>query len=405
MRTRVLGTIAAALLLGVGAVAPPSSAAPAGFIATPNGLVGVAQEIVIYAPQMAGQPATIGLTSGATQTVLQTPVNAQGYGYANWTPTAAGSWTVNGLGTAVSAGSTTISVSAMPTIAILEAPNNVQVNVGTPVIASVTAPGGTLAPTGTITMRDAATQNIIATGTLNPVGTSTTSIATIIWTATSSGQAALVANYSPATNAFQSSTSDITRPVVSTALPNVALAFPPTLYVGQPTVLTAVLGANQPAGSVAFLFDGQGFAGSVPTTNGLANQVWIPQAAGVHTIGVNYSAAPPSTVSGSSFQPVTIQGPLPQDSITVDPQPGAPWFIASPITLQAGTSVTLSGVAASGAPVVLSESGPCTLSGAILRALSGGQCQVTAYSPGSATYRSVSQTYTVTVAAPARTRR
>jgi hypothetical protein len=68
---------------------------------------------------MSGQPATIGLTSGATQLVIQTPVNAQGYGYASWTPTVAGPWTINRLGTAAPSGSTIIPVAAMPTTTAL----------------------------------------------------------------------------------------------------------------------------------------------------------------------------------------------------------------------------------------------------------------------------------------------
>jgi hypothetical protein len=52
--------------------------------------------------------------------------------------------------------------------------------------------------------------------------------------------------------------------------------------------------------------------------------------------------------------------------------------------------------------VTFSESGPCTLNGAVLTARSPGQCQVTAFSPGSASYAQASQTYTVTVTAPPR---
>ena len=113
---------------------------------------------------------------------------------------------------------------------------------------------------------------------------------------------------------------------------------------------------------------------------------------------MNFSSS--TNVSGSSFQPVTIQGALARDTITVDPQPGAPWLIASPITLAAGTSVTLTGVAASGAPVTFSETGPCTRNGAVLAALSPGQCQVTGIAPESASYTQAHRTYSVTVTAP-----
>ncbi len=397
---RIAETLATVLIAGIVGVAAPSAQAATGFITSPNGLVGVQQEVVVYAPQMSGQPATVGLTSGATQLVIQTPINPQGYGYASWTPTTAGTWTINGLGSAAASGTTTITVAAMPTTTALEVPNNAQVNTAISVLATVTAPAGSLAPTGTMTLRDYPSQNVIATVAVNPVGTSTSSLATFTWTPGSTGVASLIANFTPSNSSFGASTSAVGQSTISTAVNIISLAFPAQLNVGTPTVLTSILGANQPQGTAAFLFDGQGISASIPTVNGIANFPWTPSAAGVHIIGVNYSSS--TNVSGSSFQPVTIQAALPRDTMTVDPQPGAPWFIASPITLAAGTSVTLAGVAASGAPVTFSESGPCTLSGAVLTARSPGQCQVTAFTPGSASYAQASQTYTVTVTAPPR---
>jgi hypothetical protein len=398
MRTRRI--LAVAVLVTAAVIQQNPASAAQGSVTSPNGMVGIQQQVVLYAPGMPGQTATIGLTSGATQQVLQTSVNAQGYGYANWTPTTAGAWTINALGSAASSGSTTISVAAMPTSTAIEVPNNAQTNTAVTVLATVTAAAGGIAPTGTMTLRSFPSQNIIATSAVNPVGASTSSLATFTWTPTGIGTASLVASFTPDTGAFGASTSSVGQSAVSTAVSIISLAFPAQLNLGQPTVLSAILGANQPQGTAAFLFDGQGISASIPTVNGVANFVWTPPTTGVHTIGVNYSSS--TNVSGSSFQPVTIQGPLPKDTITVDPQPGAPWFIASPITLQAGTSVTLSGVAASGAPVVFSENGPCILNGVALTALSPGQCQVTAFSPGSASYTQASQTYTVTVTAPPR---
>ena len=84
----------------------------------------------------------------------------------------------------------------------------------------------------------------------------------------------------------------------------------------------------------------------------------------------------------------------------IDPVGQAPWAVGSPITMKAGTSVTLSATSASGAPAIFSETGPCIISGAVLKALSSGQCQVTVVSPGSATYDNSSATYTIGVTAP-----
>ena len=90
------------------------------------------------------------------------------------------------------------------------------------------------------------------------------------------------------------------------------------------------------------------------------------------------------------------------DNITVDP-PGQPvWSIAQPISLQAGRTVTLAGTSQSGTTVLFSEQGPCAIAGAVLTALSAGQCQVTAISPGNATLTPGSETYTITVTNPPR---
>ena len=47
--------------------------------------------------------------------------------------------------------------------------------------------------------------------------------------------------------------------------------------------------------------------------------------------------------------------------------------------------------------MIFSEQGPCVISGATLTALSAGQCQVTAVSPGTAQLKPGSETYTITV--------
>ncbi len=91
-------------------LALPLPPRPTTFIATPNGMVGMQQEIVFRAPSLAGQVATIGFVSGAISNAGQTAVNAQGFGSLAWTPTSAGSWTISGLGNAAAIGSTTINV-------------------------------------------------------------------------------------------------------------------------------------------------------------------------------------------------------------------------------------------------------------------------------------------------------
>jgi hypothetical protein len=195
--------------------------------------------------------------------------------------------------------------------------------------------------------------------------------------------------------------------VISAGVTTLAVRWPVNLYVGTPTVLQAVLGAGIPDGSVSFYLDNAAISGSVPTVNGVSTFQWTPPSSGVHTISANFSGGTPNSAgifpySGSVAQPVQIQGARPADNITVDPPSQPAWNIAQPINMTAGSTVTLVGSAQSGTQVIFSEQGPCVIAGAVLTALSAGQCQVTAISPGSATLTPGSETYTITVTNPPR---
>ena len=400
--TRGVAAVAAlALAAGIGLVSAPAASSATTFIATPNGMVGLTQQVVIRtANNLRNQPVTIGFTSGPYATSQQTIINAQGFGSLNWTPSQAGTWTISGLGNAVSVGSTTINVAAMPTTTILMAPNNVQQGVSSNIVAVVSAPLGTVAPSGSVTVRAASSQNVMGQGVLTPLAGSSQSVATIAWTPSGIGNFPLIGTYTPSTSAFAASTSPISQPNVITGVPAVALRFPPSLYVGQQTVLSAVLGIGIPDGSVAYLVNGTGISGSMPTVNGVENFQWTPTAGGVQTITVNFSA--PGNISGSSSQPVNVLPAPPSDGINVSPQGGAPWSVGAPIVVQAGSNTLITASSTSGATVILSETGPCVLNGAVMTALSAGQCTLTATSPGSASYLSNTANYTLTVKAQQR---
>lgn len=404
--------LSAALALGLTAgtalaVGSPASAASNGFIAVPNGMVGVPESILINAPKAVGQVVTIGLQLGAAAQTLQTTIGSNGFGAVSWTPTGAGAWTINGLGTIANLGSTTATIAAMPTYTVLLAQSALQQGSSNNILAGVVAPIGTLAPTGTVTLQTGASGNALATAPLTGVFGGTTSTATIPWTPTAGGPFAMQATYNPASGGQVTSTSPISQPVVSAGVTTVSLRWPANLYVGTPTVLQAVLGSGIPDGSVAFSMDGKGISGSIPTSGGVASFQWAPPASGVHTISVSYSGGQPNSAgtfpfSGSASQPVQVQAARAADNITVDP-PGQPvWSIAQPITMTAGSTVTLVGASQSGTTVVFSEQGPCAIAGAVLTALSAGQCQVTAISPGNATLTPGSETYTITVTNPPR---
>jgi hypothetical protein len=388
-------TALAAIGLALGTTGT-ASAASNEFIATPNGMVGMQQEIVFRAPSLAGQVATIGFTSGAISNAGQTAVNSQGFGSMAWTPTSAGSWTISGLGNAVGIGSTTINVAPMPTGTYALVPNTVQTGVENRISVVVNALDGIIAPSGTVTLRNQ-NQNVIGTGTLSP-NSGTTSTASVAWTPAFGDT--VTASYTPASTAFLTSTSETARPSFTTSVVTVALRFPPVLYVGTPTILGAQTGTGIPAGSASFFFDGIGIIGSTPTnsTGGVAAS-WTPTASGVHTISTEFSSSN-GQFSGTSSQVVNVQPAQASDSVTVIPTGSGAWNPGLPITLASGSNTVLSATAASGATVVLSETGPCVINGSTLTALSAGQCTVSATSPGSTTVGPVTTNYTVTITAP-----
>ena len=386
--------LVATLALAFGSATSPASAATTPFIATPNGMVGVQQEIVFRAPSLAGQVATIGFVSGSISNAGQTAVNSRGFGSLAWTPTSAGAWTISGLGSAASIGSTTITVASQPTVTQLFVGNQIQTGVVNKAIVDVDALTGQLAPVGTVTVRDQ-TQAVVATGALSSTG-GLTSSAIVEWTPSTAGNQALTATYTPSNNAFSASTSNTQRPQYTTAVVPVALSFPAELRVGSPEPLFAILGNNQPEGSAAFLENNVGISGSIPTSNGVARFVWTPNATGIQTIVTTYTGNT-AGFSGSASQVVNVQPAISADSITVAPVAGAPWNPGLPITLQAGSSTPLNATAASGATVLLSETGPCVIAGSTLTVLGSGQCVVTAVSPGTGAVAGTTATFTITV--------
>jgi len=402
IRTRFLALMAAiALAFGVSGLTAAPASATNPFIATPNGMVGVQQEIVFRAPSLAGQVATIGFASGSISNAGQTAVNSRGFGSLAWTPTSAGTWTISGLGSAASIGATTISVAAQPTETYALVPNLVQTGVVNRITVVVNALTGIIAPSGTVTLRNQ-NQNVIGTGTLSP-STGNTSTASVEWTPVI-GET-VTASYTPSSTAFNGSTADTAQPGYTSSVVPVALRFPPVLYVGTPTILGAQTGTGVTAGSASFFFDGQGIIGSTPTdsTGGVA-ATWTPPLSGVHTISTEFSSSNGS-FSGTSSQAVNIQPARTSDSITVTPAAGAPWNPGLPITLQAGSSTALSATAASGATVLLSETGPCVIGGTTLTVLGPGQCVLTAVSPGTGAVAGSTATYTITVTSPPKRKR
>ena len=400
--------LSAALIFGVGlggslvtaGAATAARTTQGTFIATPNGIAGVTQEIVVSAPRLNGQVVTIGFQSGGVGGSLQTTIGSNGYGYLNWLPSSAGTWTISGLGTATSLGSTNITVSPLSTSTTLLAPNFAQLGQNAPLTAIVTAPVGTVSPQGTVTVYNQ-NLNVIATGSLSPIAGTGSSSVTMNWSPQANIGSTLSATFVPSNPTVTGSASPQTTVSLQSEVVPIAMRISQYIYVGQPVLLSAVLGTNMPDGSAAFISNLGGISPSIPTVNGVANWLWTPNVVGVQNLRVDYSSTVRNS-SGSSVQSVNVLPPLPQDSISVSAAGFGSLTGGSALTLTVGQSVALTGSTTSGAPVLFSEQGPCVIAGANLIAVGAGQCVITAMTPGTAKYTTDTSTYVVGVQAPPR---
>jgi len=403
--------LSATLVLGVGlggslvtaGAAQAARSTQGTFIATPNGVAGISQEVLISAPSLRGQSVILGFQSGGVSGSLQTSIGSNGYGSLAWNPSAAGVWTISGLGNAAALGSTNITVSALSTATTILAPNFAQIGQSSVITAIVSAPTGTVSPQGTITVTNQ-NSNVVATGTLTPqVGSSYSSV-NMTWTPGGSGNAGLTATYTPSNGNTTGSVSPQAIVGLSGNVVPVALRISQSIHVGQPALLSAELGFNMPEGSAAFISNLGPLSPSIPTTNGIANFVWTPNQVGVQVIRVDYSSSVRNT-SGSMTQSVNVLPPLPQDSIAVSIGGIGSVNQGSAISLVAGQTRALTASTTSGAPVVFTETGPCALAGNNIVALGAGQCVLTAVSPGNSAYTSTTSNFVVAVTAPPRKRR
>jgi len=404
---RVLLAASLAIGVSVGAAAVTGSAAGAAarsYVATPNGMAGVEQEILVFAPTLQGQSVILGVNNAASSATLQTTIGTNGFGSASWTPNAGGTWTVSGLGTAVSIGATSITVAAAPTNTVLLSGNFIQSFVNNQLTAVVSAPGSSIPPQGTVTVVN---QNgvVKATGGLTPISGTGTATSNMTWIPDANGTYPLIATFTPSNSAFAASTAPTATPQASGDPVPVALVLPPVMYLGESAVVGAVLGNGNPNGSVAFLLNGTGISGSIFTTNSAASTAFTPWFSGNATVTVSYTSIQPNgrTFTGSSFQPIAISNPRATDVISVQGGNGN-WSVGAPVVLTQNKGVAVSGGSQSGAPVVFSEEGPCVINGSTITGLATGQCTVTATSPGSASLKPTSQEYIVTVQAPAKRR-
>jgi len=414
LRLRTIAAGVALALAGAGLGAPAGSTVPLtgqDWVGSPNGLVGVQQTVIVRAPRLAGQVATISFANPATGTNSgQAAVNSAGFAYLPWTPNLPGAWTITATSGAATIDSANVLVSAMPTATTLLMPGEVERNRTISVAAEVQALAGNSAPSGTVSVTNQF-GNEVATGTLQPTATPGLASANISWTP-APGSFRFNATYTPNSSAFLPSTSPGQTPIIGDAQP-VSLSMPPVLYVGVPATVSAVINPQfqqAQGGSVAFYLNTQGvisypMGGSRPIASGVGSTSWTPTQSGFQTVGVSYSTANFS-LSATDTQPIVVQPAPAPDAITVTATGGSVWAQGVVGTLRVGDYVELTPSARSGNPVTLSVDGPCAMEAGTLTVLGPGQCSVTAASIGNGSSLTATEaTYVVEVQAVPRKRR
>ncbi|MBI1350088.1 MAG: hypothetical protein GC156_03105 [Actinomycetales bacterium] len=386
-----VAALAGAVVMGVAPAAHAAGAlSGATWVATPNGVVGVQETVVLKAPRLKGQVATLTLTApDGTSTSGQTVVNSVGFASLPWTPSQAGTWTVTAAGTAAAAGSTTVAVAAMPTSTQLLVAGELASGVATTIVVNVSSLAGSIAPSGTVTVTDQY-GHVVASGALTPGSAVGQSVANLLYTPSAAG-VVLTATFAPSTGAFSASTSTTQAPAVGSGQ-TVSIRMPTTLYVGQAAQLDAVTAAGTPDGSAAFSLNIDGFTfypmgGSFPVnsvwgaTNGVGSTMWTPTQTGVQTVNVSFSTGN-FAINGRDNQVVNVQPAPTADVPTVVPAGSGAWPPGPVGSLPAGSGLQLSAASTSGSPVTLSTDGPCTINGDTLTVLSAGTCTVTASTLG-----------------------
>ena len=390
---------AAALTLGTASMAQAAPVSGRAWVATPNGVVGVQQYVTLKSWASRNTVATVTFTApGGATNAGQTTFNAQGFANLAWSPNLPGTWSITATSPKGAVGSTSVAVSATPTSTVLLVPGEVEQNRTTTIVAEVTSQMGSIAPSGTITVRNQ-TNAIVATGTLRPSTSPTKSVANIDWTPVP-GAVSLTATFNPATTAFASSVSPTESPFVGGSQ-TVTLRTVPQAYVGVPVTVTGITAPGVGYGSASLEVTRDGFSSSIsgsrPTdSNGIVNFTWTPTQAGVQSLFIQFSTNDFS-VNGRDTQAVNVAAAPGPNTITVTPTGAPAWGPGNVGTVTAGSTVTLTPTSKSGGPVPLATNGPCVINAGVLTLLSAGTCTVTATSAAAPGYTAATAQYTVTI--------
>lgn len=394
--------ITAAVSIAALAAAPLLFAAPASadaivqFTKVRSGMVGVQQTLSATVSQpgdiVGGDVGTVTFAANG-QNIGVDSVGGPNGSTASvvWTPSSAGA-SVNLTATFSGGGSdaTSVGVAQVPTSASITVPGSAGANSQVSLGATVRAKSGSYVPTGTVTFFTANGASI-GNAPLDGGGK-----ANIQYTVPGSGTSvSLYVVYNGDANATPSgrSASDTIR--ITNAPPSVSLVVAQTNYAGSPTQLTAKI--NPPSGTGTVSFSANSTAlGNANVANGVATITWTPPSTGSFTLKAVYSGGN-GVPGGTATNAVNVLQPLKPDAITVNPAGAAgPWPAGSTQGLPNGANVQLAVSSASGFPVSLAVTNPCSLAGTTLTVLGvGAPCTLTATTAGGNGFAPGNQSWTI----------
>ncbi len=284
---------------------------------------------------------------------------------------------------------------AVSTITSISAPNTATIGQSTTININVTSGGGSqYTPAGQVRLTDA-NGALYALMNLTAGPGAGQSFAYYRWTPTTAGTFLFIATYVPAAGSQASASTSVQDAVIATPSGNtISLTAPPNLTVGAPVTLVATVYPSNVQGSVGFNVNGAWISASIPLVNGRATFPWTPTTPGTVTLGASYTTN--NGGSGSTTDVVTVGGSTLTDVITLV-QPGwGNWSNGGSYNMGNGSNFAFQASTLSGAPVTLSENGPCQVSGLRLSVNSGsGNCVMKAVSPGGNGYSGVTYTYNI----------
>ncbi len=299
-------------------------------------------------------------------------------------------------GAVVSTNSVTLTIGGVvATTTTINAPNTATVGQSITITATVTSTGGSqYPPPGQVRITDANNATITTMGLTNGPGAGQ-SYAYFRWTPQTAGTYIFIATYVPSSGSLATASTSPQDALIATPSGNtISISAPPTLSLGTPVTLVATVYPSSVQGSVGFTVNGAPISASIPISNGSASFTWTPNVGGKITLGASYTTN--SGGSGSTSEVVTVSAPTATDVITlVQPGWGA-WANGGSYNMGNGSNFVFQASTLSGAPVSLTETGPCQVSGLTLSVNSGsGACNMKASTPGGNGYAGVTYSYNI----------